>query len=117
MIRECRASILEELLAMGGGRFVPYHKTAIAVAAVVAFLFSLILRQTAVFEAPIAVIDLDASRYSTELIERINTSPYIRMTAVYHTPYSAERLPEHDLNYGVLYIPQGLEKDLTAPDD
>ena len=39
MIRECRASILEELLAMGGGRFVPYHKTAMAVAAVVAFLF------------------------------------------------------------------------------
>ena len=52
MIRECRASILEELLAMGGGRFVPYHKTAMAVAAVVAFLFSLIFRQTAVFEAP-----------------------------------------------------------------
>ena len=99
MIRECRASILEELLAMGGGRFVPYHKTAMAVAAVVAFLFSLIFRQTAVFEAPIAVIDLDASRYSTKLIERINTSPYIRVTAVYHTPYSAERLTEHDLNY------------------
>ena len=69
MMRECRASILEELLAMGGGRFVPYHKTAMAVAAVVAFVFSLIFRQTAVFEAPIAVIDLDASRYSTELIE------------------------------------------------
>ena len=109
MRRECRASILEELLAMGGGRVVPYHKTAMAVAAVVAFLFSLIFRQTAVFEAPIAVIDLDASRYSTELIERINTSPYIRVTAVYHTPYSAERLTEHDLNSGVLYLPQGRE--------
>ena len=66
------------------------------------------------FEAPIAVIDLDASRYSTKLIERINTSPYIRVTAVYHTPYSAERLTEHDLNYGVLYIPQGLEKDVKT---
>lgn len=110
MIRECWASILEELNAMNSGKFVPYHKTAVMVAAVVALLFSLVFRHTTIFEAPIAVVDLDASRYSTELIQRINTSPYIRVATVLKTPTDPEQLTQHDFHLGVLYIPKGLEK-------
>lgn len=114
MIRACWQSILEELAAMGSGRFVPYHKTALAVSAIVALLFSLIMRHACVFEAPVAVVDLDASKSSAELIEKINTSPFIEITAVYRTPIPADRLTEHDENIGVLYIPKEYEKTLLA---
>lgn len=114
MIRECWASILEELEAMGSGRFVPYHKLSLLVVVVIALLFSLVFRHDAIFEAPVAVIDLDASRYSTHLIEKINSSAYIRITGVYHTTMPVAALTKHDGNVGVLYLPQGLEKEVLS---
>ena len=70
-------SMLEEIGAMHSGHFVPYHKTAIVVAAVVALLFSVVFHHATVFEGRIAVIDLDHSTLSTRLIEEINTNSYI----------------------------------------
>ena len=57
---------------------VPYHKTAIAVAAVTTVLFSIVFAHSTIFEGRIAVVDLDHSKLSTELIEQINTNSYIR---------------------------------------
>ena len=114
MIREFWASILEELEAMGSGRFVPYHKLSLLVVVVIALLFSLVFRHDVIFEAPVAVIDLDATRYSTQLIEKINSSAYIRVTGVYNTPMPVAALTKHDGNVGVLYLPQGLEKEVLT---
>ena len=44
----------------------PYQKVAMMVAIVCAVVFTLILGNNAIKEAPIAVIDLDNSRYSHE---------------------------------------------------
>lgn len=52
-------SILEEWTAMFSGRFPPYHKMGIAVALITTAAFSIILSHDVVFEAPVAVIDLD----------------------------------------------------------
>ncbi len=109
-------SILDEIGAMMSGHFVPYHKAAFMVASVVALLFSLILTHGTVFEGKIAVIDLDASHYSTELIQKINASPYIEVSQVMHSPINPEVLTAHDKNLGVLYIPKGLEKSLITGD-
>lgn len=109
-------SMLEEIAAMMSGNVIPYHKAAIMVAAVVALLFSLVFRHSTVFEGNIAVIDLDSSKYSTELIQKINTSPYINVTQVLHNPMNPEVLTAHDRNLGVLYIPKGLEKSLKIGD-
>lgn len=62
------------------------------------------------------MIDLDASNYSTALIQKINTSPYIEVTQVLHSPMNPEILTAHDRNIGVLYIPKGLEKSLKTGD-
>ncbi|MFR4553035.1 MAG: hypothetical protein ACLT49_07285 [Sutterella wadsworthensis] len=48
----------------------PYHKMGIAVAVITTVAFSIILSHDVVFEAPVAVIDLDQSRWSAELIEK-----------------------------------------------
>lgn len=55
---------------MFSGRFPPYHKMGIAVALITIVAFSIILSHDVVFEAPVAVIDLDQSRWSAELIEK-----------------------------------------------
>lgn len=109
-------SMIEELQAMMSGHFVPYHKAAIMVAAVVALIFSLIFRHGIVFEGKVSVIDLDGSHYSTELISKINTSPYIAISEVIRSPVDPTVLVSHDRNIGVLYIPKGLEKSLKKGD-
>lgn len=109
-------SINEELDAMLSGHFIPYHKAAIMVAAVVALLFSLILQHGSVFNGRIAVIDLDGSYTSAEMIRKINTSSYIEITEVINHPVNPELLTSHDNNLGVLYIPQGFEKSLLKGD-
>ncbi|OCG21031.1 multidrug ABC transporter permease [Gilliamella sp. wkB108] len=109
-------SILEELDAMLSGHFIPYYKVSLGLAAIIALIFSLVLSHGAVFEGKIAVIDLDASNYSTELISKINTSPYIEVSEVIRSPVNPIPLVSHDRNLGVLYIPKGLEKSLKKGD-
>lgn len=66
------------------------------------------MRHGEVFEGKIAVIDLDSSHLSTTLIEKLNTSAYVEITEVYHSPVSVRDLTAHDKNIGVLYFPKGL---------
>ncbi|OTP84215.1 multidrug ABC transporter permease [Gilliamella apicola] len=109
-------SIQEELDAMLSGHFIPYYKVAIGLAAIVALIFSIVLSHGSVFEGKIAVIDLDGSNYSTELISKINTSSYIEVSEVIRSPVNPITLVSHDRNLGVLYIPKGLEKSLKKGD-
>ncbi|MEY0302291.1 ABC transporter permease [Providencia manganoxydans] len=106
--------IMEELKVITSGKFIPYHKMSIIVACVVAIICSLVFSHSAVFNGKIAVIDLDSSSYSRELIDNINTSPYIQISEVVRTPISPDILMAHDNNIGVLFIPKGVEKDVKG---
>lgn len=110
MIRKIKDAILEEVEAMLSGRFIPYHLAAFMMAILTTLFFSVTMTHSAVFEGRIAVIDLDSSNYSTDLIQQLNTSAYIEITEVYHTPIPVMNLLAHDRNIGVIYIPKGLEK-------
>ncbi|WP_202112646.1 ABC transporter permease [Gilliamella sp. Pas-s95] len=112
MMQNIIKSMLEELDAMLSGHFIPYYKVSLGLAAIVSLVFSMVLSHGAVFEGKIAVIDLDGSNYSTELISKVNTSPYIEVTEVIRSPVNPITLVSHDRNLGVLYIPKGLEKSL-----
>lgn len=109
-------SIADELEVMIAGHFVPYYKAAMTIAVIIALIFSIVLTHGSVFEGKVAVIDLDGSSYSTELISKINTSSYIKITEVLHAPVDPAVLVSHDRNLGVLYIPKGLEKSLKKGD-
>lgn len=86
MSKGLRESFFDEWAAMFSGRFVPYHKLAVLVATVVSFVFSIFFSHDIVFEAPVSVIDLDASRYSTAFIEKLNATPYVSVREVRHSP-------------------------------
>ena len=53
----------------------PYEKVAMLVAVVCAVLFTVLLGNNFIEEAPVAVIDLDNSKYSHELIQEMDASP------------------------------------------
>lgn len=110
MIRKIKDAFLEEVEAMLSGRFIPYHLAAFMMAILTTLFFSVTMTHSAVFEGRIAVIDLDSSNYSTDLIQQLNTSAYIEITEVYHTPIPVMNLLALDRNIGVIYIPKGLEK-------
>lgn len=106
----------EEFQAMLSGKFIPYHIAAFMMAIMITLIVSVCMRHGEVFEGKIAVIDLDCSHLSTTLIEKLNTSAYVEITEVYHSPVAVRDLTAHDKNIGVLYIPKGLEKELKRKD-
>ena len=109
-------SFFDEWAAMFSGHFVPYHKLAVLVALITSFFFSITFSHDIVFEAPVAVIDLDASRYSAQFIEKLNASPYISVREVLHSPADPRKLTRHDRVQGVLYLPHGLAESVIRGD-
>lgn len=109
-------SFFDEWAAMFSGRFVPYHKLAVLVALITSFFFSIAFSHSIVFEAPVAVIDLDASRYSATLIEKLNASSYISVREVHHSPANPNSFTRGDRVQGVLFFPHGLEESVLRGD-
>lgn len=116
MSKGLRESFFDEWAAMFSGRFVPYHKLAVLVATVVSFVFSIFFSHDIVFEAPVSVIDLDASRYSTAFIEKLNATPYVSVREVRHSPATPRELTRGDAVQGVVYLPHGLEESVLRGD-
>lgn len=65
-----------------------------------------------VFEAPVAVIDLDQSRWSAQLIEKLNASPYMQVERVVHSPADPRRMTAHDRVQAVIFIPKDAQASL-----
>ena len=105
-----RASIREEWEAMFSGHFVPYHKLSVLVAIIAGFIFSIFMSHDIVFEARTAVIDLDQTRWSAEVVEKLNASPYVSIRRVTHSPVDPIELTKKDSTQAVIYIPKGAQK-------
>ena len=89
----------------------PYEKVCIMVAMVISVILSVMLSGNFSKDAPVAVIDLDNSKYSRELITKINASEYMKVTDVINVPMNPEELCYRDKVDAVIYLPQGLEKN------
>ncbi|SFT40261.1 ABC-2 family transporter protein [Selenomonas sp. GACV-9] len=61
-------------------------------------------------DAKVAVINLDNSAYSRELINHIEASEFMKVTAVLNTPQDPKELFYQDKAVAVVYFPPGLEK-------
>lgn len=89
----------------------PYEKVCLMVAMVVTLFMSLLLEGNIAKDAKVAVIDLDNSAYTRELINRINASEYMKVTAVINTPTNPSTLFYEDKAVAVVYFPRDLEKN------
>ena len=106
-----KKSLYDELKFLLSGRGMPYEKVCIMVAMVISVILSVLLAGNFSKDAPVAVIDLDNTRYSRELITKIDASEYMRVTDVINAPMNPETLCYRDQVVAVIYLPQGLEKN------
>lgn len=103
-------SLKDEIAFLFSGRGMPYEKVAIMVAVVCAVVFTILLGNNTIHNAPVAIIDRDNSRYSREIIDEIDASPFIDVKDIFHTAVSPESLFYNDRYVAVIYLPQDLEK-------
>ena len=104
-------SLKDELKFLFSGQGMPYEKVAIMVAVVVTVLLTLLLGNNFARDARVAVIDLDNSRYSHEVIQQINASQYMKVTAVINTAVDPKSFFYRDECVAVVYMPKDLEKN------
>ena len=106
-----KKSLISEINFLLSGKGMPYEKVCIMVAMVVTVILSVMLSGNFSKDAPVAVIDLDNSRYSRELITKINSSEYMKVTDIINSPLKPEELFYRDQVDAVIFLPQGLEKN------
>ena len=104
-------SLKDELRYLFSGQGMPYEKVAIMVAVVITVVMTVLLGNNFARDAHVAVIDLDNSKYSHELIDKLNASQYMQVTAVLNTPAEPKTLFYRDQNVAVIYLPRDLEKN------
>ena len=104
-------SFFSEIKFLFSGNGMPYEKVCIMVAMVISVILSFILSGNFSKDAPVAVIDLDNTRYSRELITKIDASEYMKVTDVINMPMNPEELFYRDKVDAVIFLPQGLEKN------
>ena len=107
-------SFFSELKFLFSGKGMPYEKVCIMVAMVISVVLSVMLSGNFSKDAPVAVIDLDDSHYSHELITKIDASEYMRVTEVINVPIDPKELCYRDEVDAVIYLPQGLEKNFYS---
>ena len=91
-------SLRDEIKYLFSGQGMPYEKVSIMVAVIITVFFTVILGNNFIKDANVAIIDLDNSKYSHELIDKIDTSQYMRVTAVINTPVEPKNLFYQDKN-------------------
>ena len=104
-------SLRDEVNFLFSGMGMPYQKVALMVAVVCTVIFTITLGNNTVREAPVAVVDLDNSKYSHELTETINASPFMQVKAVFNTPVDTRTLFYNDKYLAVIVLPRNLEKN------
>lgn len=104
-------SLKSEVKFLFSGHGMPYEKVCLMVAMVVTFILSVLLNGNFARDAEVVVIDLDNTRYSRELIGRIDASEYMRVTAVVNHAVNPESFFYRDQAIAVVYLPRDLEKN------
>ena len=104
-------SLKDELEIFFSGRGMPYEKVSLTVAIVVALVFSMVFSNNYIKDASVSVIDLDNSKYSHELIQQLDASPYIGIQHVVNVPVEPKSLFYRDKSVAVIYLPNDLEKN------
>ncbi len=104
-------SFNDELKFLTSGKGMPYEKVCIMVAMVISVILSVVLAGNFSKDAPVAIIDLDNSRYSRSLATKIDSSEYMKVKTIINSPMNPEELFYRDEVDAVIFFPQGLEKN------
>lgn len=104
-------SLRNEIAYLFSGAGMPYEKICLAVAAFITIFFTITLGNNMARDVPVMVIDLDHSRYSQEVVEKIDSTPYMKVSGVIYTAEDPQHFLVQDKNYAVIVLPKDLEKN------
>ena len=82
---------------------------AIAAPILIALIFGYVFSNNQILKSPVTVIDLDNSMYSRQLIDKLDASPYVKVSRVLNEPVEPNLLLMNDHTYAVIVLPDGLE--------
>lgn len=98
--------LIEETQHMLSGKFII---VMIVVPIIVAIVFGYVMGTSQINDGPLAIVDLDQSSASTELINKLDSSQYIDVEGVFNHPIDPNELLYNEKFLAVLYLPEGLE--------
>ena len=110
-------SFKDEVKFLFSGKGMPYEKVCLTVAMIIGVALSVLLSGNFSKDAPVVVIDLDNSRLSREIITQIDSSEYMRVTAVVNVPSDPKEFFYRDETDAVIYFPQDFEKNFYTDSD
>lgn len=104
-------SLKSEIKYLFSGLGMPYEKVCLVVAIFISIFFTIYLGNNITRDVAVAVIDLDHSRYSQELVSKIDSSPYMRVSSVVYTTQEPKKFLAQDKNFAVIVLPKDLERN------
>jgi ABC-2 type transport system permease protein len=110
-------SLKSEINFLFSGMGMPYEKVCLIVALFVTIIITVVLENNVARDVPVAVIDLDHSRYSQEMVNRIDSSPNMRVASVVYNAQDPQTFLAQDKNYAVIVLPKELEKKHYAGEE
>ncbi|MFB5676328.1 ABC transporter permease [Paenibacillus terreus] len=99
-------ALIDEWKHMLGGKSV---FILLLVPIVVAAVFGYVFKNSQINEGPVAVVDLDHSSYSSQLITKLDASQYINVKRVFENDTDPDMLLYNEQFSAVIYLPAGLE--------
>ncbi len=103
-------SLKSEIRYLFSGMGMPYEQVCLIVAVFVSVFFTIYLGNNISRDVGVAIIDLDHSRYSQEIVSKIDSSPYMRVSSVVYTTQEPKKFMAQDKNFAVIVLPKELEK-------
>jgi ABC-2 type transport system permease protein len=85
--------------------------TAFVAPTLAVLFFAYMLGDTRIFDASLAVIDPSDSQYSRQLIDKLDASPYVAVSAVYHETKEPETLLKNADCLAVLVLPAEMQQN------
>ena len=110
-------SLRNEIKFLFSGMGMPYEKVCLVVAIFITVVITVCLRNNMARDVPVAVIDMDHSRYSQEVIEKIDSTPYMDVSSVVYTQIDPKEFLAQDKNYAVIVLPKNLEQKRYGGDE
>ena len=104
-------SLKSELEFLFSGKGMPYEKVCLMVAVLTTVVLSILLGNNIAREVPVSIIDLDHSKYSLEMAQKIDSSPSMKVKHILYTPENPETFLYQDQSFAVIVFPKDMEKN------
>ncbi|WP_411344647.1 ABC transporter permease [Paenibacillus sp. WLX1005] len=100
-------ALIDEIKLILNGKFIWIMLIA---PLIISSAFGYVFKNNQLNEAPVAVVDMDHSDYSQQLIEKLDADQYINIKYITYNYMEPNSFLYNEDYFGVIYLPAGIEK-------